>query len=185
MYIADTNNHAIRVADLHSKQVTTLQLTGLVSVVGEPVADVWPNLEEVPLPSQTLRPGQNRLRVNVQIPAPYKLNPGSPLEYRVDVGDAAPQVGQRTTVKDGQFPLQMPVTLTPGTTEVRVTTSFVYCRDGDAGVCVIKSLRWTIPVQMAEQGSEELRIDYTLVPEQLPTAATLLPTFGQQEKGTS
>jgi hypothetical protein len=32
---------------------------------------------------------------------------------------------------------------------------------------VIKSLRWTVPVQTARDGSEELQIDYTLVPEQV------------------
>ncbi len=29
LYIADTNNHAVRVVDLNTLQVTTLQLTGL------------------------------------------------------------------------------------------------------------------------------------------------------------
>jgi hypothetical protein len=32
---------------------------------------------------------------------------------------------------------------------------------------VIKSLRWTVPVQTAGNGSEELRIEHTLAPEQL------------------
>ena len=29
LYIADTNNHLVRVADLESKQVSTLAITGL------------------------------------------------------------------------------------------------------------------------------------------------------------
>jgi thiol-disulfide isomerase/thioredoxin len=167
LYIADTNNHAIRVADLHTKQVTTLQLTGLTDGAGAPIADVWPNLEEVSLLGQTLRPGQGRLTLNIEIPAPYKLNPASPLEYRLEINSSSPQVGKRTTVKDGQFPLQIPLTLTTDKADVRVAVSFVYCRDGEEGVCVIKSLRWTVPVQTARDGSEELQIDYTLVPEQV------------------
>jgi len=166
LYIADTNNHAIRVADLHTKHVTTLQLTGLTNSAGAEVAEVWPNLEEVSVPSQTLRPGQNRMTLTVTIPAPYKLNPGSPLEYRVEVNGASPRQGKRTSVKDGHFPLQIPLLLTTDKAEVRVALSFVYCRDGDEGVCVIKSLRWTVPVQTASDGREELEIKYTLVPEQ-------------------
>jgi len=180
LYIADTNNHAIRVADLHTKHVTTLQLTGLINGAGVSMAEVWPNLEEVSLPGQTLRTGQSRLTLNVEIPAPYKLNPGSPLEYQVEVSGASPQAGRRTTMKDGQFPLQIPLALAAGTAQVRVAVSFVYCRDGDEGVCVIKSLRWTIPVQTASTGEEEIRIDHPLVPEQLPTATTQLSAISNQ-----
>lgn len=166
LYIADTNNHAIRVADLHTKQVTTLQLNGLTESAGTNLADVWPNLEEISLPPQILRAGQDRMTLTVAIPAPYKLNPGSPLEYRVEVNGASPQQGKRTNIKDGRFPLQIPLLLTTGKAEVRVALSFVYCRDGDEGVCVIKSLRWTVPVQTASAGRKELEIKYTLVPEQ-------------------
>src|SRR5439155_19316318 len=39
LYIADTNNHAVRVADPHTKQVTTLQLTGLTNGAATDTAD--------------------------------------------------------------------------------------------------------------------------------------------------
>lgn len=165
MYIADTNNHAIRVADLHTKEVTTLRITGVTDSAAVAVADIWPNLEEVRLTARTLRPGADRLVVNVQIPAPFKLNPGSPLEYRVDVDGSAPQHNKRTTVKDGLFPLQLPLSLEGEPTEVRATVSFVYCRDGNEGVCVIKSFRWTMPVKIAKDGDGEVLIDHVLTPE--------------------
>jgi DNA-binding beta-propeller fold protein YncE len=165
LYIADTNNHAIRVADLGTKQVTTLQITGLTPGVASEMAEVWPNLEEITLPGQTLRLGQSRLTLNVHIPAPYKLNPGSPLVYRVNVDGDVPQHGKRTNLKDVHFPLQIPLALTADEAKLQVFTSFVYCRDGNEGVCVIKSLRWTVPVQAAADSNEEMRIEYTLVPE--------------------
>ena len=58
MYIADTNNHVIRVADLHSKQVTTLQLTGLTDGAVGTVADIWPNLEEIHVQEHAVRAGR-------------------------------------------------------------------------------------------------------------------------------
>ena len=167
MYIADTNNHVIRVADLHSKQVTTLQLTGLTDSVSGSAADIWPNLEEIQVQEQAVRIGQSRLTLDVEIPAPYKLNPGSPLEYRVDVRVDAQQPNKRVTVKDGKFPLQIPLALTVGQTEIRASVSFVYCRDGDDGVCIIKSMRWTIPIKATKEGKDELRITHSLVPLQL------------------
>lgn len=167
LYIADTNNHAIRVADLHTKRVTTLRITGLSNATGTDTADVWPDLEEVRLPSQTLRPGQGKLILNVNIPAPYKLNPGSPLEYRIEIDGGAPPAGRSTSIEDGQFPLQIPLTVASDTKGMRVALRFVYCREGEDGVCVMKSLCWMVPVQMAGEGSGEVRITHSLVPEQL------------------
>jgi thiol-disulfide isomerase/thioredoxin len=169
LYIADTNNHAIRVADLHSKQVSTLQFTGLTAGGTTPVADLWPNLEEISLPAHTLRPGNTTVMLEVVIPPPYKLNAGSPLDYRIDVNGVASRHGTRTSIKDGRFPLQIPLDVVASNTAVQVTTSFVYCRDDAAGVCIIKSLRWTIPVQTANDGNAEVQIKYTLVPEQFQT----------------
>lgn len=167
MYIADTNNHAIRVADLHNKQVTTLQLTGLTESTSGTVADIWPNLEEIHVQEQAVRIGQSRLTLDIEIPAPYKLNPGSPLEYRVDLPTSAQPPGKRITVKDGTFPLQIPLSLTAGQSELRAAVSFVYCRDGNEGACIIKSVRWTIPVRATNDGKDELRMIYSLVPLQL------------------
>lgn len=165
MYIADTNNHAIRVADLHTKAVTTLQLTGFAEGGTPAMAEFWPNLEEIRLPKRTLHSGAARIVVNVQIPAPFKLNLGSPLDYRVEVKGGASQPGKRTTVKDGRFPLQIPFSLDATEAEIQATLSFVYCRDGNDGVCVIKSLRWVVPVASAADAPEELVIDHVLAPE--------------------
>ena len=164
LYIADTNNHAIRVVDLQSKQVTTLQIIGLSDRADTGMADVWPNLREITLPVQTMRQGQGRLLIDVAIPTPYKLNPGSPIEYRVEVEGHAPQPGKLTVVKNGQFPLQVPLALATDSKAITATVSFVYCRDGDAGVCIIQSLRWTVSIQTANEGSEELRLTHQLQP---------------------
>jgi hypothetical protein len=165
LYIADTNNHAIRVADLHTKQVTTLQITGPADAASTGTADVWPNLQEITLSVQTLREGQGRLLIDVAIPAPYKLNPGSPIECRVEVKGHPSQPGRLTTVKDEQFPLQVPLILATDTEAITAAVSFVYCRDGEAGVCIIQSLRWMIPIHTAHRGNEELRLAYRLRPE--------------------
>lgn len=167
MYIADTNNHVIRVADLNTKQVATLQLTGITESAGSTVADIWPNLEELQMQKQVVKAGTSRLTIDVEIPAPYKLNPGSPLEYRVDVETSALSTNKRTTVKDGKFPLQIPLTLAEGQTEIRASLSFVYCRDGDEAVCIIKSLRWKIAVTATTKGQDELHLTHSLVPLQL------------------
>lgn len=165
LYIADTNNHAIRVADLGTKEVRTLQITGVSDGPATQAAHIWPNLEELSLPPQVVQTGQTTLTVNVEIPAPFKLNPGSPLEYQVEIDGTQTDSGWRTPEEDGQFPIEIPLGFSGGETELRVAVGLVYCKDGENGVCLIKSLRWTVPVETASNGGEALRIDYTLVPE--------------------
>ena len=166
LYIADTNNHAIRVADLGTKEVTTLQIRGLDK--GGPEAQgspVWPNLKELSVPPQLVRVGQTTLTVNVAIPTPFKLNPGSPLEYHVEMNGTMTAAGLRTPEEDGQFPIEVPLEFFGDETELRVAVGLVYCKDGEDGVCLMQSLRWTVPVEMGSDGEGGLRIDYTLVPE--------------------
>ncbi|MBI3301310.1 MAG: hypothetical protein HYZ72_04435, partial [Deltaproteobacteria bacterium] len=174
MYIADTNNHAIRVVDLHTKRVATLPLRGL-DARPEPsrrdhqaVREFLPNVEEVHLPLQKLRASaQGTLVLDVRIPAPYKLNPGSPVEYRVDLlaGDALSffHQGEKVTLRDAQFPLRLPVDIATqaGRADVQIQLSFFYCREGEEGICAIQSLRWQVPVEVSlDGGGEEIRIEY-------------------------
>src|SRR5262249_797367 len=55
LYIADTNNHAIRVVDLKTKQASTLRLSGLTppAVDNQTVSEnAAPNAEEIKAPAQ-------------------------------------------------------------------------------------------------------------------------------------
>lgn len=164
LYIADTNNHAIRVADLHTRQVTTLQLTGFTPGRSGTRAEIWPNLEELALPPQAVRPGQTTLNVRIAMPPPYTLTPASAVVYQVEVEGASLHVGGRTAVPDRAFPLQIPVVLPPDTTTLRATLSVVYCRDDEKAICLVQSLRWTIPIHVTEQGADTLELAHTLVP---------------------
>ena len=126
---------------------------------------MWPNLEELSAAPQTVRSGRTSLTVNVEIPPPFKLNPGSPLEYQVELNGATLAGGIRTPEQDGQFPIEIPLDLSEGATELRVAVGLVYCKEGRDGVCLVKSLRWTLPVETASDGEGSLRIEHRLVPE--------------------
>src|SRR5947209_17358918 len=85
LYVADTNNHAVRVVDLASKQTTTLVIRGLqpptppatasAEATGE-AESAGPNAEEFKVAPQRLGLGQDAsLVVDVALPAGYHLNP--------------------------------------------------------------------------------------------------------------
>src|SRR5206468_10326164 len=72
LYVADTNNHAIRVVDLKTKETKTLQIRGLKPPASNqapaPPGDIAPNAEEIKLAGQTIRQGDAALLMNVELP---------------------------------------------------------------------------------------------------------------------
>jgi thiol-disulfide isomerase/thioredoxin/sugar lactone lactonase YvrE len=155
LYVADTNNHAIRVVDLKTKETRTLQIKGLQPppVDQAAIAESGLNEDEIKLPVQKLRAGEAALSINVQLPAGYHLNPSAPHRYKVSVQDGSqiiavdPQNAART-LRNPQLPIKVSVRASAGTAEVRASFTFVYCREDNTGVCRIKTLAWRVPVEV-------------------------------------
>jgi thiol-disulfide isomerase/thioredoxin len=164
LFIADTNNHGVRVVDLKTKQTTTLIIKGLRPPVSEAVAEAEssaePNAEEIKLAPQRLRAGTNdaALVVDVHLPAGYHLNPSAPQRYKVSVEDGArslalgagdAQTSASRTASDLQLPLRIPLrALAPGAAQLRIRLTLFYCREDNTGTCQIKTLTWLAPVEL-------------------------------------
>ena len=157
LYVADTNNHAIRVVDLKTKETRTLQIRGLQPPTANQAAinvDVAPNAEEIKLPLQKVRAGEAAVLINVELPAGYHLNPTAPQSYKVSIENGAkslaidPQDASRST-KGSQLPIRVPVRAsTAGVAELHASLTFVYCREDNTGTCRIKTLVWRAPVEV-------------------------------------
>ncbi|MCA1618217.1 MAG: redoxin domain-containing protein [Acidobacteria bacterium] len=114
LYVADTNNHAVRVVDLSTRQTSTLVIRGLTPPPGtmqapDEAADAsgGPNAEEIkPAPQRLGLNEPAELVVEVALPAGYHLNPSAPHRYGVEVVGVkgvpthltlAPSLGQTLT----------------------------------------------------------------------------------------
>jgi sugar lactone lactonase YvrE/thiol-disulfide isomerase/thioredoxin len=164
LFIADTNNHGVRVVDLKTKQTTTLMIEGLRPPVQEATTatedPVAPNAEEVKLAPQRLRAGTSdaALLVDVQLPAGYHLNPSAPQRYKISVEDGArslalgagdAQTSISRTANDLRLPLRIPLrSLAPGTAQLLIRLTLFYCREDNTGTCQIKTLTWRAPVEI-------------------------------------
>jgi len=156
LYIADTNNHAIRVADLKTKATSTLRIKGLTPPAKNMEAletAVGPNAEEIKAPSQKLRAGADGvLQIDVELPHGYHLNPLAPQRYKVSVDGKSLAVDESQasrTAKDLKLPLRIPVTApTAGSATVRAQVTLFYCREDNTGTCRIKTLVWQLPVEV-------------------------------------
>jgi thiol-disulfide isomerase/thioredoxin len=172
LYIADTNNHAVRIVDLKTKQTSTLNIKGLQpppaanAANGSNDTETSPNAEEAKLPTQTLRAGSdNALVIQVELPAGYHLNPAAPQRYRVSVEGGEKQLGliseshlgvigrEKVVIvssKSLMLPLRIPFrSYEAGAAALRVQLTLFYCREDNTGVCRIKTLVWSVPVEVA------------------------------------
>lgn len=173
LYVADTNNHAIRVIDLANKdQVSTLEIAGLNPPAPEkPVAKGdFENAIQETLPAVTVKPadGKITLRFVNQLPTGYKLNPLAPFVYRIDVvGEAGPlhsaALAKLTRVDAPTLPweLTLPVNAEAGEFTLTIGTNYFYCSEDPAGLCKMTSVVRTIPIKLdpaADQTAVELKI---------------------------
>ncbi|MGI8836787.1 MAG: thioredoxin-like domain-containing protein [Pyrinomonadaceae bacterium] len=183
LYIADTNNHAVRVVDLKTKQTSTLNIKGLqppsVSAPnGSNESETAPNSEEAKLPTQTLRAGgDGALVIQVDLPAGYHLNPAAPQRYRVSIESGEKQLGLLSKSQPGAIgrekvvsvsaksltlPLRIPFrTHEAGAAALRVQLTLFYCREDNTGVCRIKTLVWSVPVEVANNPTTANEIKLT------------------------
>ena len=89
LYVADTNNHKIRVVDLKTHAVKTLALEGLRPSPGCRGHRVFPNKpRSIDVPAAEAAPGKSiKLDVSIPLPKGFKLNEEVPLTYLVETPD--------------------------------------------------------------------------------------------------
>jgi hypothetical protein len=161
LYVADTNNHAIRVIDLKTKRATTLNINGLTP----PAKNVQaletasgPNAEEIKVPSQRLRAGASgTLQIDVELPAGYHLNPLAPQRYKISTEGKSVAIDDKlaaSATKDLKLPLRIPLNATAnGPTSLRAQVTLFYCREDNTGTCRIRTLVWQVPVEVTNDAN--------------------------------
>ncbi|MBI5677897.1 MAG: redoxin domain-containing protein [Planctomycetes bacterium] len=112
LYIADTNNHAIRVIDMKTREVNTLQIKGLKMEVSENTLQsaIPPFARSVELPLKTLKMGSDiQLTLNINLPKGYHLNPNAPLIYCIDAGSGiqVEQANREVRLEKPELPIKI------------------------------------------------------------------------------
>jgi thiol-disulfide isomerase/thioredoxin len=156
LYIADTNNHAIRVVDLKTKRASTLRINGLTPPVKNVQAletATGPNAEEIKVAAQKLRAGADgALQIDVELPEGYHLNPLAPQRYKVSVDGKSLTIDEKSASgasKDLKLPVRVPLSATAaGSATVRAQVTLFYCREDNTGTCRIKTLVWQVPIEV-------------------------------------
>jgi thiol-disulfide isomerase/thioredoxin len=181
LYVADTNNHAVRVVDLATRRTSTLALRGLTppaprAEAPNESASSGPNAEELKAAPQRLAASSDAtLSVDVALPAGHHLNAAAPQRYVVEVAEGPRQIMLVSNPEAGiawrdktldavrkglTLPLRLPLrTGEAGASELRVRLTLYYCREDDTGVCRIKTLAWRVPVEVTREAGAPREIN--------------------------
>ena len=158
LYVADTNNHLIRVVDLTTKKVTTLKIEGLdPPEETESVDEVLPNAESQKAePVVLASPKGVEIHATVTIAKKEKLNPAAPMSYTLSKINAD---GKREVISKGKTPeiapevsLKLDKVDLEGAKELEFVLTYFPCQTGSEGICRIVSQVWTVPVSFGAGG---------------------------------
>ena len=168
LYVADTNNHAIRVVDMKTKEVSTLQIKGLKMEVSEntPQSVIPSFARQIELPLKTLKMGSDiQLILNINLPKGYHVNPNTPLIYRIDAGSGiqVEQANREVRLEKPELPVKISGKTTSDVqnTDLKVSVSFYYCREDNQGACYLDAVVWRLPIKIDKDiGDTAGTLDY-------------------------
>jgi thiol-disulfide isomerase/thioredoxin len=164
LYVADTNNQAVRVVDLKERRVRTLVIDGLTPPAPKPRTPSFPNAQAVPVgPVQVAPGGSITLDVTVPLAAKSKLNTDAPMPYLLETPGKTgllsadlPASGGKVSPPSQTFSVDVPLakSVSAGDAfDLKLSAAAFVCNEG-SGLCLIKSYVWTIPVHVASNASD-------------------------------
>jgi sugar lactone lactonase YvrE/peroxiredoxin len=152
LYVADTNNHAIRAVDLDSGTTTTLVLKGIERYAPTPGEADYAGTT-VTLDPVTVGTGPGVILLDIQLPSGYKVNAEAPSSIVWEGGTVATfPDGSEVPLTGTQFPIEFPVELSPGAGELRADATVIYCRDDAESLCLIEQLRFEVSLEVETSG---------------------------------
>jgi len=159
LYVADTNNHLIRVIDLEAKQVRTLEFTNQDKLARLDMERFRGRLLQAR--AAVLRPGAATLQLALALPPGFKLARGAPFHLKWTSGEqntirfeAEPKAFD---LGNPRFPLEVPLRASAGDTELTVDAVVYYC-DDKSTACYVDTLRLKTPVRVLAGAPDELAV---------------------------
>jgi DNA-binding beta-propeller fold protein YncE len=164
LYVADTNNHAIRTVDAASGQAGTIVLQGIERFSPAPgQAGLGPVV--VTMPTANLRAGDGTLRLDITLPPGYKVNDLAPSSVRWSVEGQAltlPADADRS-LAGMPFPFDLPAAFRSGAGTLTADVGVIYCEAITPKLCLIEDVRIVAPFVVGQDGEQMLTLHHTVV----------------------
>jgi DNA-binding beta-propeller fold protein YncE len=163
LYIADTNNHLIRLFDPASDRLFTFRFRN------EEV--LWPRPEEclertrVVLPPVEIGSGEARVHLKLVPPDGWAWNPDAPNHLKVEADDGLLSL-QDLEFQDCTWDQDVLISaLEEGTTSLVFDLIAYYCGEDQAEVCRFSALELVLPVTVTASGPSLVQAEHRLVIE--------------------
>ena len=163
LYIADRNNQVIRLMNLRTNAVSTLELNNLAvasrGVEGKTL--------KVSLPGQTVSPDTSTLRIRLAAPEHFYLNSLAPSELKLTSSNAPVlELGKDTigwATDDPFVELLVSVSVNDGDAILTARGQVYYCRKGEEAICLIENVDIALPLTVKPgAASGQVVLDYAL-----------------------
>ncbi len=173
LYVADTNNHAVRIIDLHSGHTRTLILQHITQFQTAPAGVA--NSKTARMPPLEIGAGTSSIGLHISLPEGYKLN--AEASHSADwstEGEAIEQVEPASVLIDtGSLPLDLALTLRAGEGTLYGDLTIFYCQDKREGVCLVERVQLVQPLLVREGSSRRADVHYHIDVPELPSATQL------------
>ena len=172
LYVADTNNHSIRVIDLAEGAVSTLNFSNpeRLQIAGRPtvIAGNAAAGLQLRLPEQTLAPGAGEIALDIVLPEGYKLNDLAPFSSEWSSAGEALLIAdedRQQFLHEPQLPLSVPVTLQPGEDLLRAELTIYYCEAVNDSLCFVERVTLEAPLSVAQDADgTSILLQHEIVP---------------------
>lgn len=164
LYVADTNNHRIRMLDLATGELSTLALSNL-EIATVTMAGVIE--DDVVLLPQQVAPGPVEIVLDLRVPEGYKFNTDGLFEFEWSAGGDVlrPQDTARYEARGPEMPLRLAGTISAdtGTTVLEATAVVFYCPAVDETFCLIRDVNFTAPIEVDPAGASSIQLPHQLL----------------------
>lgn len=163
LYIADTNNHVIRMLNLETETVDTLIFSNPETLVIDPdtVTILGGNTSDnmsITLDTQSMLVGEGEVTLTINLPDDFKIN--DLIDSRLDLwsdSDSA-QIessdDNMTSVAIAEPVISVPITFSTGEGTLNAELTLYYCREGEEALCFIDTVLYTVPIAVGDDGIE-------------------------------
>jgi DNA-binding beta-propeller fold protein YncE len=161
LYVADTNNHAIRVIETTTGETSTLILKGVEKF--NPPSEFFGQV--IALPAVSADAGQATIVLDYHLPAGYKVNEDAPSSLTVAGGKTLLDLsaGETGDLTGTMLPASVLVDLFEGSGDVSVDVTLIYCESESTSLCLIDQVRYEIPIVVGPEGlSTQIAIERTI-----------------------
>lgn len=164
LYIADTNNHRLCLADLKTGKVSEFSISGLkppkLKIDTKGNFALLDAERTIAVKSQSHQPSKNlSFEIDLQLADGYRLNSQFPVEYRVtsNTGDEliSKKILKKTrkaNIENSKIVFEIPSEKKTGKCHVEIHIQYGACLSSKSGLCKLSAVKMTVPIEFRKDG---------------------------------